>query len=149
MLRAANWVNAHLIYMTCIPRTFLFSEKHFKHFRSYSTFNDFYSSFLAGFWWKKNAKNSAIHHWWKQQKKHLKLSTCHSLKNPIMMWWWWDASFFPKWSRWWPSKYWAWNANESKFYNEIFHHPASAISKEQNVFPVMRRQCEKLRKEKM
>lgn len=47
---------------------------------------------------------------------------------------WWYEVLFPRWARWWPTRDWAWNANESKFYNEIFHHPASTFSKEQNVF---------------
>lgn len=57
-------------------------------------------------------------------------------KSNLWGWWWWDEVFLPKWTRWWPMQDWAWNANESKFYNEIFHHPASSCSKEQNVFPL-------------
>lgn len=55
------------------------------------------------------------------------------MKSVVMM----RRNHFPKWTRWRPMQDWAWNANESKFYNEIFH-PASACSKEQNAFPFTR-----------
>lgn len=60
-------------------------------------------------------------------------------KKGIQFMKWWAMmgarSFSPKWTRWWPNEDWAWNDNESKFYNEISHHPASGFSKEQNAFP--------------
>lgn len=48
---------------------------------------------------------------------------------------------FPIRTRWRPLRDWARNASESKFYNEIFPHPASTFSKEQNAFPHFR--CER------
>lgn len=80
----------------------------------------------------KNLKQFTTYQW---ASEDINLSTCHSIKNPIYMSWWWWNKVLSDMNKMVADARLSANCEGEQLYNEIFHHPASAFSKEQNAFP--------------